>query len=106
MASSVWRGHISFGLVTIPVRLYKAARKERVKLREVYRVDTASERTTEEPDAEIDIEDNARVPDLRPEVAETPPVLAPVRRVSVEESGHILPTPAIEKVLNLKRGDS
>lgn len=37
MASTVWRGHISFGLVTVPVYLTRAARKERVKLRELYR---------------------------------------------------------------------
>ena len=38
LASSVWKGHISFGLVTIPVRLLRAARSERVPLRELYRV--------------------------------------------------------------------
>jgi non-homologous end joining protein Ku len=38
MAASVWKGHISFGLITIPVRLLRAARSERVPLRELYRV--------------------------------------------------------------------
>jgi hypothetical protein len=36
MAASVWKGHITFGLITIPVRLLRAARSERVPLRELY----------------------------------------------------------------------
>ena len=39
MAASVWKGHITFGLITIPVRLLRAARSERVPLRELYRID-------------------------------------------------------------------
>lgn len=31
MASTVWRGHLSFGLVSVPVRLAAAARPERVE---------------------------------------------------------------------------
>ncbi len=37
MAATVWQGRISFGLVAIPVRLYKAARRERTKFHQVYR---------------------------------------------------------------------
>lgn len=37
MAATIWRGHITFGLVSIPVRLSKAARSEKISLREVYR---------------------------------------------------------------------
>jgi len=36
MASSVWKGSISFGLVSIPVRLYTAARPHRTNLHEVH----------------------------------------------------------------------
>jgi DNA end-binding protein Ku len=32
MPTTVWKGHIAFGLVSIPVRLYRAARKETVRL--------------------------------------------------------------------------
>jgi DNA end-binding protein Ku len=35
MASTIWKGPITFGLVSFPVRLQKAARKERVVLRYV-----------------------------------------------------------------------
>ena len=37
MASTVWKGHLTFGLVSIPVRLVRAARAERIKLRQLYR---------------------------------------------------------------------
>lgn len=40
MATSVWKGHISFGLISIPVRILRAARSERVPLRELYRTDS------------------------------------------------------------------
>jgi len=33
MASTVWKGQLNFGLVSIPVRLQRAARKERIPLR-------------------------------------------------------------------------
>ena len=33
MAASVWKGHITFGLITIPVRLLRAARSEREERR-------------------------------------------------------------------------
>jgi DNA end-binding protein Ku len=36
MASSTWRGALSFGLVTIPIRLYPAARSERTYLHQLH----------------------------------------------------------------------
>jgi len=38
MASSAWRGALSFGLLTIPIRLYPAARSERVNLHQIHSV--------------------------------------------------------------------
>jgi len=43
MAASVWRGRLVFGLVSIPVRLHKAARRERVRFHHVYRPAAAEE---------------------------------------------------------------
>ena len=37
MAATVWKGHLSFGLVSIPVRLYRAARAEKVSFRQLHR---------------------------------------------------------------------
>ena len=50
MASTVWRGRLAFGMVSIPVRLYKAARRERVRFHHVYRPEGA--RAQEEPEEE------------------------------------------------------
>ncbi len=53
MASTVWRGNIAFGLVSIPVRLIRAARRERVKFQHVYRPDPEPEsEPSESGDAE------------------------------------------------------
>src|SRR5215475_3730502 len=37
MARTVWRGYISFGLVSLPVRLYAAARYSHVAFHEIHR---------------------------------------------------------------------
>ena len=38
MASTVWKGYITFGLITIPVRLYAAARTERISFNQIHEV--------------------------------------------------------------------
>jgi DNA end-binding protein Ku len=38
MASSAWKGFISFGLVSIPIRLYAAARSSTIRLHQVHNV--------------------------------------------------------------------
>ena len=35
MASTVWKGYLSFGLISIPVRLFAAARSKRVSFRQI-----------------------------------------------------------------------
>ena len=57
VAATVWKGRLAFGMVSVPVRLYKAARRERVKFHHVYR-------SSKEP-AELD----EPAEDLRPFVA-------------------------------------
>jgi DNA end-binding protein Ku len=37
MAATIWRGRLAFGLVSIPVRIYKAARRERIQFHNLYR---------------------------------------------------------------------
>ena len=37
MPTSVWKGHISFGLVSVPVRLYSAARYSHIAFHEIHR---------------------------------------------------------------------
>src|SRR5579884_1408579 len=37
MPTTIWKGHLSFGLVSIPVKLYRAARAEKVSFHHLYR---------------------------------------------------------------------
>jgi DNA end-binding protein Ku len=37
MATSVWKGYLSFGLISIPIRLFSAARGERVSLNQLHK---------------------------------------------------------------------
>src|SRR5215469_8854362 len=39
MASTVWKGHLTFGLVSFPVRLYSAARSESVSFNQLHKAD-------------------------------------------------------------------
>lgn len=41
MAATVWKGHLSFGLVSIPVKLIRAARAERFKFHRLNRANYA-----------------------------------------------------------------
>ncbi len=68
MASTVWKGNIAFGLVSIPVRLVRAARRERVRFRQVYR----------EREPEPELESQA---EIEPEPEPEP--IQPVRQVNI-----------------------
>jgi DNA end-binding protein Ku len=39
MASTVWKGHLSFGLVSFPVKLYSAARGESIHFNQLHKAD-------------------------------------------------------------------
>jgi len=41
MASTVWKGHLTFGLVSLPVRLYSAARSETVSFNQLHKTDNS-----------------------------------------------------------------
>lgn len=41
MATSVWKGHLTFGLVSIPVRLFTAARSENVSFNQLHKNDNS-----------------------------------------------------------------
>jgi DNA end-binding protein Ku len=106
MPTSVWRGHISFGLVSIPVRLFRAARAERVKLREVYSV-------TPESAAESELAEIVQPPrkgptpiERRTEIVEesAPAIVAPVRRAVLDQGGQQVPQAAVTKGYEVERG--
>src|SRR5438874_9460990 len=41
MASTVWKGHLTFGLVSMPVKLYSAARSETVSFNQLHKHDNS-----------------------------------------------------------------
>jgi DNA end-binding protein Ku len=41
MASTVWKGHLTFGLMSLPVRLYSAARSETVSFNQLHKTDNS-----------------------------------------------------------------
>jgi DNA end-binding protein Ku len=87
MPSIVWKGHLTFGLISIPVKLFRAARRERLRLHYVHRPEEAEppaiaslsarddELTTTEASAH---RFEAAPPKSEPEA---PPPPAPVNRV-------------------------
>ena len=117
MPASVWKGHIAFGLISIPVHLLRAARNERVPLRELYRADSSSAESPAQSDE--DDEDFASSPPSaaakgpvridskrEPEPAPAPePVFEPVRRISVgQSSDERAPSSSITKGYEYGRG--
>lgn len=98
VATSVWRGHISFGLVSIPVRLFRAARPERIKLREVYSVAPEPEPAPEPKIREIT---RSRVEPI--EMPEAPVAIAPVRHAAVDESDREIPRSAVQKAYEVEK---
>jgi DNA end-binding protein Ku len=41
MASTVWKGHLTFGLLSLPVKLYSAARSESVSFNQLHKADNS-----------------------------------------------------------------
>jgi DNA end-binding protein Ku len=109
MASTVWRGYVTFGLISIPVRLFRAARPERVNLRRLFRSEHRSEPAAPEQETESEeaapIRSLRRVPERVANVSKEtvlepppPPILEPVRQASVRGStDEVLPERVVVK---------
>jgi DNA end-binding protein Ku len=106
MASTVWRGYITFGLVSVPVRLFRAARAERVNLRRLYRapLEDRAALAPEPQDDEVDGEptlaspQSNRLPSQEPPLATLEPELTPVQQASVrKESDELLTERSVVK---------
>ncbi len=41
MASTVWKGHLTFGLVSFPIKLYSAARSESISFNQLHKADNS-----------------------------------------------------------------
>jgi DNA end-binding protein Ku len=91
MASTLWKGHLTFGLVSIPVRLIRAARAQRVPLRQLYRSkSTAATNVSESSNADVPTSVASRLEgkgtsesreSLSQSVPEMPQTVVPVKRV-------------------------
>ncbi|HEY3739641.1 MAG TPA: Ku protein [Bryobacteraceae bacterium] len=104
MAASVWKGHITFGLITIPVRLLRAARSERVPLRELYRTNEPEPVEQDVPPAKGPIRIDQRR-NAAPEPAAPEPVYEPIRHVAMgRNSDEPAPAGAITKGYEFERG--
>jgi DNA end-binding protein Ku len=53
MSVTVWKGHLTFGLVSIPVRLFRAARRERISLHQLRRGEQPAGPDYVEPPARV-----------------------------------------------------
>jgi DNA end-binding protein Ku len=109
LATSVWHGYITFGLVSIPVKLFRAARAERVKLREVYTAPAQPESGAQGGlrAGPVPVASSRKLPVLRevaPERAEQPVSLAPVRRVATNEAGGEIPQSEVGKGYEVEQG--
>lgn len=86
VSSTVWQGQLTFGMITIPVRLHKGARRERTRFHQIFRLNGTPADGRQHPiDADESILDQADI--LRfPASATRPagpadPELEPVMRV-------------------------
>ena len=111
MASTVWRGYVTFALISIPVRLYRAARAEKVSFRRLQReeplqnperisrteVASPAGDSSQRSDSRLKLVSGRTPSDAEPDVRPTP-VLTPVRQASIrKESDEIVPAEAVVK---------
>jgi DNA end-binding protein Ku len=119
MASTVWRGYITFALISIPVRLYRAARAEKVTFRRLDREEPSQNtdrisRTAiglpagqpskagsgdsgQRSESRLKLVPGRTPSDAEPDVRPTP-VLTPVRQASIrKESDEIVPAESVVK---------
>jgi DNA end-binding protein Ku len=108
MASTVWRGYITFALISIPVRLYRAARAEKVTFRRLHREESSQnpKRISRTQIDSLPGQQNesrlklvsARTPSDGEAASSSTPVLTPVRQASVrKESDEIVPAESVVK---------
>lgn len=79
MASTIWKGQLAFGLVSFPIRLQKAARRERIALKYVKETEVA-----EEPDL-------GRTEQEAAEPGDEPPAATPDAVEPPERAGAVVP---------------
>lgn len=95
MATTVWKGHLTMGLVSIPVRLLRAARARRVPLRQLYRPARSAESDESSSESEKPALTLAFPQPTEGSSEHSAPEVVPVRRVYqpvlADESGDEAP---------------
>ncbi len=94
MATTIWKGHLSFGLVSIPVKLYRAARAEKVAFRQVHEASGSRVRQAlyREPEASFEIE----AADEEQEESQKPPTA---------NANTVIPFPSQPKAVEVSRSE-
>ncbi len=94
MATTIWKGHLSFGLVSIPVKLCRAARAEKVAFRQVHEASGSRVRQAlyREPEAAPELEAAGE----EQQELETP---------SAPGSNTVIPFPSQPKAVEVSRGE-
>jgi DNA end-binding protein Ku len=76
MAATVWKGHLTFGLISIPVKMMRAARAEKISFRQLHRADHSRVRRTylrDEPLETPEVDEDEALPATRPAPAKVLP---------------------------------
>jgi DNA end-binding protein Ku len=108
MASTVWRGYLTFGLISIPVRLFRAARAERISFRQMYRAAPDERSSLPERGVEGARSSPGATPATAPDEPSEPqaargipqpaPVLTPIERPAFRrEIGQLAPAQSLVK---------
>jgi DNA end-binding protein Ku len=114
MATTVWKGHLTFGLVSIPVRLFRAARPEKVSLHQLYRSRPVaalrqpiniSEPDIAEPDIAEQYQSAPKISEPRVlPVAEEPPVTRIKQAAFTPDDGKPIPRADLVKGYEVNKG--
>jgi DNA end-binding protein Ku len=101
MPVTVWKGQLTFGLVSIPIRIVRAARQERIRFTHVYR---AEPDVPEEPAEEVSAED-IPAPNAHAEVSAPPAHVERVQRqYTAPDSGEAVPAREVLKGYEYEKG--
>ena len=94
MPVTVWKGHLTFGLVSIPIRLFRAARREKISFHQLYRSAPAESAAETEHPVEADEPEEAEPPE---EAAASAPVSRILQGAFTREDRTPIPASQIVK---------
>jgi DNA end-binding protein Ku len=97
MPSTVWKGHLTFGLISIPVKLFRAARAEKVSFRQLHRADHSRVRQSYVRESASDVypEPEAREDEDSPSRRTALPAAAPAKEIAAFRGP--APAPSFER---------